>query len=78
VTLPIKTRRVWANRLAKLAEEQRAAQENVLVAIFMAREDGVTQQVIADSIPGLSASGVAAKARKGAEILRRRKGETAP
>jgi hypothetical protein len=76
VTLSIKTRRVWSNRLAKLAEAQLVAQENVLVAIYMARQDGVTQKVIADSIPGLSATGVAAKARKGEEILRRRKGAT--
>lgn len=78
MTIPVKTRRLWANRLKKLAAEQQAAQENVLVAIFLARLDGVTQQVIADSIPGVSASGVAAKALKGEEILRARKGESRP
>jgi len=75
VTVPIKARRAWSNRLAKLAKDQLAAQENLLVGIFLARQDGVTQQLIADSVPGVSASGVSAKARKGEQILRARKGE---
>lgn len=76
MTLPIKARRIWSGKLQRLAAAQLRAQEDLLVAIHEARTAGVTQQVIADSIPGLSATGVAAKARKGEEILRRRKGAT--
>ncbi|MGA4942164.1 hypothetical protein [Streptomyces cinereoruber] len=78
MSTPTKTRRVWSNRLAKLAAAQQAAQEDVLVGIFLARQDGVPQQVIADALPGVSASGVAAKTRKGEEIMRRRKGAISP
>jgi hypothetical protein len=78
VTLPVKARRSWSNRLTRLAREVEAAEENLLVGIFMARRDGVTLQVIADSIGGLSPSGVTAKARKGEQILRERKGEAQP
>lgn len=78
MSVPVKARRAWSTRLGKLAAAQQAAQENVLVAIFMAREDGVPLQVIADALDGVSASGVAAKARKGEQILRERKGEARP
>lgn len=69
-------RRAWETRLSKLSEAAQKAAEDVLVGIYEARLDGLTQADIAYMVGGVSPSGIQAKASKGEKILMERKSKT--
>ncbi|MFJ2176433.1 hypothetical protein ACIOHE_26520 [Streptomyces sp. NPDC087851] len=71
-------KRTWAARLAQRVHAAKKAADDVLVDIYEARQDGLTQADIAYMIGGVSPSGIAAKAAKGEKIAleRKQKGST--
>ena len=66
-------KRAWEDKLGKLCDELREAQEALLVGIYKARQDGLSQADVAYMAEGVSPSGVAAKEAKGREIYERRR-----
>lgn len=70
-------RRAWERKLGKLTQTAHRAAEDVLVGIYQARQDGLTQADIAYMIGGVSPSVVGPKVAKGEKILAERKGESA-
>lgn len=58
----------------RLTDARVKAEEDILVFIHEAKEEGVSHAAIAAMFPRVSASGIPAKAEKGAEILAERKG----
>lgn len=78
MTVSRQTKRVWEDRLAKLVAASQAAQDAVLVGIYEARQDGLSQADVAGMVDGVSKSGIAIKEAKGREIFeRRRRGQKA-
>ncbi|MFG3718236.1 hypothetical protein ACGF8D_10610 [Streptomyces massasporeus] len=67
-------RAAWAKKLEALSEAAEKAQEDLLVGIYQAREDGLSQADVAYNIGGVSPTGIKAKEEKGREIYERRKG----
>lgn len=74
---PLHKKRVWETRLKRLAAAAERAADDVLVGIYEARQDGVTQADIAYMIGGASPSIIQPKADKGEKILAERKGKSA-
>lgn len=77
MTTPAKIRRHWSAKLQKLADAQQHAHDALMIGIHEAREAGLSQRDVGEAI-GSHPTGVAAKARKGEEILKARKGESRP
>ena len=72
-------KRVWLKKLTTLADGLDRAQEDLLVGIYEARKEGLTQADVAYMVGGIHPSGVAAKEAKGKEIFeRRRRGPKQP
>lgn len=67
-------RKSWETKLRTRAAAAQAAAEDVLVAIYEAKSDGLSQADIARHLGDKSPSGIAAKALKGKSILERRRG----
>ncbi|MFC5799146.1 hypothetical protein [Streptomyces formicae] len=67
-------RRAWEQKIHRLTRAAQKANEDVLVAIYEATEDGLTQADVAYMVGGVSPSGIKPKAIKGAKILKERKG----
>lgn len=68
-----RTSRVWQRRLEQLAKEAMRAQEDLLVGIYEARQERVSQADVAAFIGDRSNSGIKAKEVKGQEIKEKRK-----
>lgn len=66
-------KRAWETKFEKLTAALEKAQEDVLVAIHEAREDGLSQADIAYMAGGVAPSGIKAKAVKGEKIAKERK-----
>lgn len=66
-------RSAWAKKFGRLTAAEKKTQEDTLVAVYEATQDGVTQADIAYMIGGIAPSGIAAKAVKGQKILEGRK-----
>lgn len=66
-------RAALAGKFARLTKAARRAEEDMLVAIFEAHEDGAPYALIAQLIGDRSASGIPAKAAKGKAIAERRR-----
>jgi hypothetical protein len=73
MTVSRQTKSAWLKKLTSLADGLDRAQEDLLVGIYQAREDGLSQADVAYMVSDRSSSGIAAKAAKGKEILERRK-----
>jgi hypothetical protein len=67
-------RRAWEDRFAKLGEAKQKVEDDELVAVHKARQDGLTQADIAYMLGGVSPSSIAAKEAKGEQILLEREG----
>lgn len=65
-------RKSWKQKLGRLSKAAQKAAEDVLVGVYEARQDGLTQADIAYMLGGVSPSGVQAKADKGEKILKER------
>lgn len=74
MTVPRQTKRAWEDKLGKLVQDEIKAAEAKLVAIYQAREEGLSASDVAYMIGDRSSSGIAAKAEKGQAILERRRG----
>jgi len=68
------TKNAWLKKLTTLADGVDKAQEDLLVAIYKAREDGLSQADVAYMIGDRSSSSIKAKEDKGKAILKARKG----
>lgn len=66
---PLAVRRRWAKKFDVLLEAQEKARENYLIAIFQAREEGVSQAVIA-GLAGISPDSIHKRAAEGEAILK--------
>ncbi len=66
-------KRAWERKLSALTDDLHRAQEALLVGIYKARQDGLTQADVAYMVDGVAKSGIAAKEAKGKEIFERRK-----
>lgn len=74
--VPRQKRRVWERRFSQLLKAEARAQDNTLAAVYLARQDGLTQADIAYMLGGVAPSGIAAKEAKGKKVLLdRRDGE---
>ncbi|OEJ24262.1 hypothetical protein AS594_06955 [Streptomyces agglomeratus] len=72
-------KRAWQAKFKRLASAAQKAEQDVLVGIYEARTDGLTQADIAYMLDGLSPSGIRAKATKGEKIaMERKRGKTSP
>ncbi|CAL9370159.1 hypothetical protein [Streptomyces sp. enrichment culture] len=67
-------KRAWEDRLAKLTRAAQAAQDAVFVAIYEARQDGLSQADVAYMLGGVHPTGIKAKEEKGRAIRERRRG----
>lgn len=72
--VPRQRRRAWEQQFEQDLEALETAEQNVLVDVFRARQDGLTQADVAYMLGGVSPSGIAAKEAKGKKILLERKG----
>lgn len=63
----------WAKRFGRMTAAEKKAREDVLVGIYEATQDGLTQADIAYMIGGVSPSIIKAKAVKGGKIAEGRK-----
>lgn len=66
-------RRAWDRKFERLTELVQKATEDILVAVYEATEDGLSQADIAYMVGDRSQSGIKAKATKGEKILAERK-----
>ncbi|MGW2513628.1 hypothetical protein ACWC0A_30390 [Streptomyces scopuliridis] len=66
-------KRAWEAKLGKLVQTATKAADDVLVGIYEARQDGLTQADIAYMVGGVSPSGIGAKEAKGEKVQRERK-----
>jgi hypothetical protein len=66
-------KRSWEDKFKRLTTASQKAQEAVLVAIYEARQDGLSQADVAYMIGDRSPSGVGPKEAKGKEIFERRR-----
>ncbi|MFF4020021.1 hypothetical protein [Streptomyces sp. NPDC001843] len=69
-------RNAWLKKLAGLADGADKAQEDLLMGIYQARQDGVSYADVAYGIGDKSPSGIPAKVEKGRAVLEKRKGGT--
>lgn len=67
-------KRTWEDKFAKLTRASQAAQDAVLVAIYEARQDGLSQADVAYMVGGVHPTGIKAKEEKGRAIRERRRG----
>lgn len=74
MTTPRQKSRFWEDKLRELAKAKRDAMEAELVGIYQARQEGVSQAVVAAAIGHKSGSGIAPKEAKGKAIVERRRG----
>lgn len=68
-----RTSRIWQRKLEQLAKQVRRAQEDLLVGIYEARQDRVSQADVAAFIGDRAKSGIKAKEDKGRAIKEKRK-----
>lgn len=69
----LRTSRIWERKLKQLAQQVARAQEDLLVGVYEARQDRVSQADVAAYIGDRSSSGVKAKENKGRAIKEKRK-----
>lgn len=65
-------RSAWAKKLRRLVATEKKAAEDVLVGIYEATKDGLSQADVAYMIGDASSSGVRPKADKGQKIAQER------
>lgn len=71
-------RKAWEQKLGRLTRTAQRAADDVLVGMYEARQDGLTQADIAYMVGGVSPSSVQPRADKGEKILMERKGKNQP
>lgn len=66
-------RRAWERKFTGLTKAAEKAADDLLVAVYEATEDGLSQADIAYMVGDRSQSGIKAKATKGEKILKERR-----